>query len=295
VRELQNTLERAVALAQGGLVLAEHVRFPALGERQLIDVAQRVRERTPLARLLDETARAALAEALRQANGDRLEAARSLAVEPEAFRQRAVSLGVRAPAPEPAVELPVDDDGDGGRDDGRTGRNGGVEPLQPPFVTLSAAEREQLDDCIRRETRARHARRYRAIVVLAEGRSPAAVASLLGCSVSSVYNWASAWRRVGMAGLEESPHGGRPRALGETAERLLERLLADQPRRHGVAAPDWTVPLLRDAMERAGHPTSERTIRRLMRRLGFGWQRSEPCAGPIALASDGLRGRWARA
>ena len=48
VRELQNTLERAVALAQGGLILAEHIQFPALNERQFIDIAQRVRERTPM-------------------------------------------------------------------------------------------------------------------------------------------------------------------------------------------------------------------------------------------------------
>ena len=290
MRELQNTLERAVALAQGGLILAEHIRFPALNERQFIDIAQRVRERTPMHRLLDETARAAITEALRQAGGDWHAAAGSLAVEPATIRQQATSLGLRAPRPELAAELPEDGSWDGGRD----GRVAGVERLQPPLVTLSETERRQLDECIRREPRLRHGRRYRAIVLLADGQAPAAVASLLGCSVSSVYNWASAWRRTGTAGLEETPHGGRPPALDKSAASLLERVLADEPRRHGVAAPDWTVPLLRDVLERAGHPTSERTVRRLIRRLGFGWQRAEPAAPAAGSASGAPIPRWRR-
>jgi two-component system response regulator AtoC len=94
VRELQNTLERAVALAQGGLILEEHVRFPVMNERAFIDIAQRVRERTPMHRLLDETARAAIAEALRQAGGDRIEAAYLLEMDPVTFREQMEAYGV---------------------------------------------------------------------------------------------------------------------------------------------------------------------------------------------------------
>jgi two-component system response regulator AtoC len=96
VRELQNTLERAVALSQGGLILEEHVRFPVVNERQFIDIPQKVRERTPLQRLLDETARAAIAEALRQSGGDRVQAAYMLEMEPEAFRERVAAYGLSA-------------------------------------------------------------------------------------------------------------------------------------------------------------------------------------------------------
>ena len=94
VRELQNTLERAVALSQGGLILEEHIRFPAVNERQFLDVAQRVRERTPLQRLLDEVARMAIAEAMRVTNGNQIEAAHLLALEPETLRSRLSSFGL---------------------------------------------------------------------------------------------------------------------------------------------------------------------------------------------------------
>jgi two-component system, NtrC family, response regulator AtoC len=94
VRELQNTLQRAVALSQGGLILEEHILFPVVNERQFIDIAQRVRERTPLQRLLDETARAAMAEAMRQAGGDRLQAAYMLQIEPSVLREQLNAFGL---------------------------------------------------------------------------------------------------------------------------------------------------------------------------------------------------------
>ncbi|MCC6628076.1 MAG: sigma-54-dependent Fis family transcriptional regulator [Chloroflexi bacterium] len=96
VRELQNTLQRATALAQGGLILEEHIQFPAVNERQFIDIAQRVRERTPLQRLLDETTRAAIAEALRQSGGDRIAAAFLLDVEPNLLREQIDAFGLMA-------------------------------------------------------------------------------------------------------------------------------------------------------------------------------------------------------
>jgi two-component system response regulator AtoC len=96
VRELQNTLQRATALAQGGLIQEEHIQFPAVNERQFIDIAQRVRERVPLQRLLDETARAAIAEALRQAGGDRVAAAFVLDVDPDVLRERIGAYGLLA-------------------------------------------------------------------------------------------------------------------------------------------------------------------------------------------------------
>jgi two-component system response regulator AtoC len=102
VRELQNTLERAVALAQGGLILPEHIHFPALDERAFLDVGQRLREGVGLARLLEEAARLALGEALRQAGGDRWQAARLLDLEPAALRERLDALGL---APAEADEL----------------------------------------------------------------------------------------------------------------------------------------------------------------------------------------------
>ena len=51
-------------------------------------------------------------------------------------------------------------------------------------------------------------RRYQAVLLLADGEPPGRVATALGCGVSSVYHWAAAWRRAGVAGLREGDHGG---------------------------------------------------------------------------------------
>jgi two-component system response regulator AtoC len=94
VRELQNTLQRATALSQGEAILVEHIILKPIVERATIDVARRVRDGISLQRLLDETARTAIVEALRQAGGDRLAAASRLEIEPEVLQQRASTLGL---------------------------------------------------------------------------------------------------------------------------------------------------------------------------------------------------------
>lgn len=163
------------------------------------------------------------------------------------------------------------------------------------MIEVSAAERVEVGERARGERRVRHWRRYRAVELLAAGQVPTAVAAALGCALSSVYNWAAAWRRAGADGLAEGPHGGRPRALGEAAEACLARLLAASPQAHGFQASGWTVPLLRTALERAGHPTSERTVRRVVRRLGYSWQRPKYVLGRPDPDHAEKRGRWKRA
>jgi transposase len=140
-------------------------------------------------------------------------------------------------------------------------------------VSLSATEQAALAAAAAGERRVRHWRRYRAILLLAEGRAARAVAAALGCSENSVSNWSRAWKHAGPAGLAEPPHGGRVRALGTPAEAHLSRLLAADPQTSGHHAAGWTVPLLRTELASAGSPVSEHTVRRTLHRLGWRWKR----------------------
>lgn len=79
-------------------------------------------------------------------------------------------------------------------------------------LTLTADEREQLTAAAARERRVRHWRRYQSLLLLAEDRSPVAVAEAVGCSRASVYNWIKAWQEAGIAGLAEAPHAAPLRA-----------------------------------------------------------------------------------
>jgi transposase len=141
-------------------------------------------------------------------------------------------------------------------------------------VRLSERERAAGAAARAQERRARAWRRYRALELLGDGRPPGAVATALGCCLSSVYNWAAAWRRHGLAGLVKQRHAGGPRRLAGTPEGRLDALLASDPQAAGYQASGWTVPLLQAELAKAGTAVSERTIRRTLHRRG--WRRKRP-------------------
>jgi transposase len=146
-------------------------------------------------------------------------------------------------------------------------------------LMLTAGERAALAAAEAGERRVRHWRRYRALRLLAEGRPPDAVAEAVGCSERSVWYWTAAWRRDGLAGLVELPHGGRARALNRGAEALLEARLGSDPQARGYHATGWTVPALQAELAAAGYAVGQRTIRRTLHRLGWRWKRPKYVLG----------------
>lgn len=147
-------------------------------------------------------------------------------------------------------------------------------------LMLGPRERAQLAEGASKQKRVRNWRRMRAIELLAEGRSPEAVAAALGCARSSVYAWAKAWREMGLSGLQEGPRSGRKRSLEGGAELLLEGLLEEgDPQRRGYRSSGWTVPMLKNELAKDGYVVSERTVRRTLKRLGFRWKRPKYVLG----------------
>ena len=141
------------------------------------------------------------------------------------------------------------------------------------LLVLTPSERCDLEAVAAQEGRVRRWRRYQAILLLADGQSPGQVAQALDCGVSTVYAWAAAWRREGVAGLAEGEHGGGHWALDATGEEALVGLLATAPQARGHQATSWTVPLLHGELTRLGYRLSPRTVRRALHRLGYRWKR----------------------
>jgi transposase len=161
-------------------------------------------------------------------------------------------------------------------------------------VRLSAAERAAVVAAWGQERRVRVWRRYRALELLNDGQAPAAVAAALGCCLASVYNWAAAWRRAGLAGLAEGPHPGMPRRLGGPPEERLDALLAGDPQAVGYQAGGWTVSLLQTELATRGHAVSQRTVRRALHRRGWRWKRPKYVLGRPDPAYAENKGRWQR-
>jgi transposase len=157
-------------------------------------------------------------------------------------------------------------------------------------LVLTAADRAALEEAKAAEPRLRRWRRYQAVVLLAAGQPPGAAATALGCAVSSVYNWAAAWRREGIAGLREGDHGGGRPVLGAAGEALVVEVLGQDPQALGHHATGWTVPLLRAELLGRGYAPSDRTLRRALHRLGYRWKRPKFVLGRPDPAAAEKRG-----
>jgi transposase len=140
-------------------------------------------------------------------------------------------------------------------------------------VHLTDAQRAALEAAAAAEKRVRRWKRYRAVLLRAEGLTVAAVAAALQCSAASVYGWTARWHRDGVAGLREGDHGGGQVKLDGAGVEGLEALLAADPQAYGHQATGWTVPLLRTELATVGYGVSAKTVRRALHRLGYRWKR----------------------
>lgn len=157
-------------------------------------------------------------------------------------------------------------------------------------LSLTPAQRSALETAVATEQRTRSWKRYQAVLLVADGRSPRLIAQTVRCHVASVYGWVATWRREGLPGLAEGPHPGAVRRRDATGKALLATLLASDPQTRGHHATGWTVPLLRSELQHAGYGVSERTIRRTLPRLGYRWKRPQYVLGRPDPAYEAKKG-----
>jgi transposase len=163
---------------------------------------------------------------------------------------------------------------------------------------MTAAQRSEVETAQRQSQSVRHWRRYRAVLLRADGMPLAVVAQTLGCSRVRVSQWTTAWREAGVAGIREGVHPGAVRRLDAAGEHRLDALLRSDPQAAGYAATGWTVPLLQTQLAKGGWSASGRTIRRTLHRLGWVWKRPRFVLGRPDRDYQRQKGRslskWAR-
>lgn len=117
-------------------------------------------------------------------------------------------------------------------------------------------------------------RRTLAVLEYGRGQPVTAIAAMLGVTRQSVHNWVAAYARDrDPAALADKGWEGRPPLLTSDDEGWLQLLLAHAPQYLGYPATNWTVPLLREALQHdLGRRPSDDTIRRALRRLRYVWK-----------------------
>ena len=110
-----------------------------------------------------------------------------------------------------------------------------------PGLVLREGDRKRLQALTRSSTApAGLAQRTRIVLLAADGESNTAIAEKVGVSRPTVIAWRDRYQSHGLAGLEDEPRSGRPRAIDRA--QVIAVTLAPPPDRYGVT--HWSSPLL---------------------------------------------------
>lgn len=132
----------------------------------------------------------------------------------------------------------------------------------PKTIELTEAERTTLEELSAHHPYPDFRRRALGILALAKGHKPAVVADVLGVSPPTPYNWAKAWRTLGLMGLLAGHKGGAPAkltaAMLDTAENIARAApyklaeIAQQVRAAHPEAPDFSLDRLSAGLRARG-------------------------------------------
>lgn len=149
---------------------------------------------------------------------------------------------------------------------------------KPPTVELSDAERQALDELVRRHSTPQQiALRARIVLAAAEGKNNAQISRQLGVSLDMVRLWRKRWLALQSANLTDLPAvdrlsdaprpGAPPRITDEQICQIIE-LACEAPERAGRPISQWTGREIADEIKRRGivDQISERHAARLLKR-----------------------------
>lgn len=117
-------------------------------------------------------------------------------------------------------------------------------------------------------------RRATALLAANRGSTISSIASLLGVTRQTVYNWMAAYSGDKRStNLNDAPRSGRPSLLTEEIDALMVAALASSPETFGYSSSRWSAAILRAHISsQMPHDVSDETLRRRLRRIGYAWK-----------------------
>jgi transposase len=140
----------------------------------------------------------------------------------------------------------------------------------PLRLTLDDAARAALEDRFEATSDAETRLRYHMLLLLSEGRTPAAVGRLVRRSPATVRRVLRRYQADGPDGVPHRPHPGQPPHFPPAWEAELERVVELDPRTLGVPSAVWTTRLLADYLAGVtGYRAGIETVRLALHRRAF--------------------------
>jgi transposase len=118
-------------------------------------------------------------------------------------------------------------------------------------------------------------RRATALLALHDGVLPRQVASVLGISRQTVYNWIKIYGRPDeRIKLADSPRSGRPTVWTEELKMFIHRTMNQSPTEFGHDSLHWTAKTLQSHLASVQETyISKEALRRYLRLLGYKWEK----------------------
>jgi putative transposase len=163
----------------------------------------------------------------------------------------------------------------------------------PICVTLDEEARATLEGRFEATEDAETRLRYQMVLLAADGRAVAEIATIVRRSVDTVQRVLRRYQTAGPAGVPHRPRPGRRPQVPPAWRAELERVVDLDPRAVGVPSAVWTTRLLADYLASAtGHRAAGATVRVWLHRLGFvckrpGWSLKRKATAQPAWAKNG--------
>jgi transposase len=140
-----------------------------------------------------------------------------------------------------------------------------------PYQTTS-----ELKQLFRKEKNPRIAARIRAVYLAMMDKTAPDIASILGYTRRTIQNWIYAYNRRGIDGLKESPGRGNNAKLNRDQIQWLRQRIEDGPLQEDKVCVFHAVDIQRIIEIQFGIHYHVRSVRRLLRHLGYSYVSSRP-------------------
>lgn len=135
-------------------------------------------------------------------------------------------------------------------------------------------------------------KRLKAIWLYQKGYRPEDILAAVDVSRRSIFYWLKRYRALGIKGLREKEHPGRPRGLENEQWDRLSEILDSGPVAYGFSSGIWTCSRVGHVIQAEfGVSYHEDHVRKILHRLGFSVQRP---IKKLARADAQWQQRWVR-